>query len=106
MTAFAQGPGPRDAKRDAIVWSDPSYAAHQQRRHRWIDDARFARADAVPAVLRERARTRVDGGWVRRVGEGEVLGALLDEFGFGGGAGCVCDVCAAEVLTLAAPVPA
>jgi hypothetical protein len=61
-----------------------------------MDDTRFARADAVPAVLRERARARVDGGWVRRVREGEVLGAVLDVFGLGGGAGCVCDVCAAE----------
>jgi hypothetical protein len=75
---------------------------------RWIiDDAQFARADAVPAVLRERAP--VVGGWVRRVGEGEVFGAVLDVFGLRGGAGCVCDVtvCAAEALLtlVASPHP-
>jgi hypothetical protein len=63
MTAFAQGPGPRvGVSRPTNVSSDPpSYGAgngrgQRQRHHRWIvDDARFARADAVPAVLRERA---------------------------------------------------
>jgi len=39
----------------------------------------------VPPLLRERARARVDGGWVRRVGDGDVLGAVLVLFGLGGG---------------------
>ena len=63
-----------------------------------MERPRLARADIVPTVLRERPRARVDGGWVRRLGEGDVPGALLDVFGLGSGAGRVCAVCAAEAL--------
>jgi len=61
-----------------------------------------ARGDAVPAFLRECERARVDDGWVRGVGDGEVLGAVLVVFGLGGGAGRVFEVRGAKPLVAAA----
>ena len=44
----------------------------------------------------------VDHAWIRRVGDGEVLGVVLVVFGFGGGAGCVVVVRGAKSLVAAA----
>jgi hypothetical protein len=39
----------------------------------------------------------MDGCGIWRVGNGDVFGAVLDVFGLGGGAGCVCAVCVPQV---------
>ena len=54
-------------------------------------------ADAVPTLLRERARARLDGRRIWRVGNGDVPGALLDVLGLGGREGRVCAVCISQV---------
>ena len=66
-------------------------------RERGASRARRARADAISALLCERARACVDGSGIRRVGHGDVLGALLDVLGLGSCAGCVCAVCVPPV---------
>ena len=43
----------------------------------------------------------MDGGWIRRVGQGNVFGAFLVMFGLGGGKGFVYFMCTAKGQTLA-----
>jgi len=91
---------PRDfVVRRAAIHRPPS---HGYRHAGWTGIVRHARGDAVPALLRERARARVDRGWVRGVGDGNVLGAVLVVFGLSGGAGCVFTVRGAKSLVAAA----